>query len=577
MTSLRTNLSALTALTTLKGIAVGLDATSRRVATGQRVATAADSAAYWSIATAVRTDNAALAAVKDTLGLGGAAVGVAANGLDAVLSDLRNLRAKLQTALQPGVDRAKVQTEIAAIQARMRGTAQTSSVSGRNWLSIDSSAGAYRPTERIVSGVSRDASGALQVAAVEIPIAGIALYDAAVQQTAVPATTARVTAGEALGPATDFGAGQSVRLTLSIDGAAGRDLLLDASTLASAVPDLSAVTPGGLVQAIGNLIAADPALAGQVRAGLDGAGRLTFETAAAGAARSLRVDRTSAGGGGSGASLVTSGGFEGGAPGWSLSSTSVAGTPRSGASALSMGAVGFNGSASQTLATVPGQSYTLEYWLQTMSGLPNHFAVIWDGTTIYATDDAAASPYTAHSFTVTASGASTTLTFEGRHDPSYFYVDDVSVTPLAAPGPSLGFGATATASGSDASLTAGRGLLDTADAATGVSVATIDVAGLSGAAGDTSLAALVAQVETVIGRVTEAGAWLGAAATQIDGQRVFLDTLTKANDRTIGILVDADIEEESVRLKALQTQQQLAVQALSIANGSSQTLLALFR
>ena len=44
----------------------------------------------------------------------------------------------------------------------------------------------------------------------------------------------------------------------------------------------------------------------------------------------------------------------------------------------------------------------------------------------------------------------------------------------------------------------------------------------------------------------------------------------KANDRTIGTLVDADIEEESTKLKALQTQQQLAVQALSIANSGSQ-------
>ncbi|MDR4379218.1 flagellin, partial [Bacillus amyloliquefaciens] len=80
-----------------------------------------------------------------------------------------------------------------------------------------------------------------------------------------------------------------------------------------------------------------------------------------------------------------------------------------------------------------------------------------------------------------------------------------------------------------------------------------------------------------IARVTESGVRLGASRTQIEGQRSFLDTLMKANDRTIGILVDADIEEESTRLKALQTQQQLAVQALSIANASSQAVLSLFR
>ena len=57
----------------------------------------------------------------------------------------------------------------------------------------------------------------------------------------------------------------------------------------------------------------------------------------------------------------------------------------------------------------------------------------------------------------------------------------------------------------------------------------------------------------------------------------FVDTLMKANDRAIGTLVDADIEEESTKLKALQTQQQLAVQALSIANSASQNVLSLFR
>ena len=63
----------------------------------------------------------------------------------------------------------------------------------------------------------------------------------------------------------------------------------------------------------------------------------------------------------------------------------------------------------------------------------------------------------------------------------------------------------------------------------------------------------------------------------IDGQKAFVSTLIKANERTISILVDADVEEESTKLKALQTQQQLAVQALSIANSASQNVLLLFR
>ena len=50
-----------------------------------------------------------------------------------------------------------------------------------------------------------------------------------------------------------------------------------------------------------------------------------------------------------------------------------------------------------------------------------------------------------------------------------------------------------------------------------------------------------------------------------------------AIDRGVGQLVDADMNEESTRLQALQVQQQLGIQALRIANSSSQSILSLFR
>ncbi|MGV2347805.1 MAG UNVERIFIED_CONTAM: flagellin, partial [Methylobacterium ajmalii] len=134
MTSLLTNNAAMTALTTLKSINSQLDTTSNRVSTGQRVSAASDNAAYWSIATSVRTDNASLSAVKDSLGLGSSSVDTAYNGLNSIITDLQNIRGKLQSALTPGVDRAKVQTEISAIQSKMKATADSSNASGQNWL-----------------------------------------------------------------------------------------------------------------------------------------------------------------------------------------------------------------------------------------------------------------------------------------------------------------------------------------------------------------------------------------------------------------------------------------------------------
>lgn len=49
------------------------------------------------------------------------------------------------------------------------------------------------------------------------------------------------------------------------------------------------------------------------------------------------------------------------------------------------------------------------------------------------------------------------------------------------------------------------------------------------------------------------------------------------NEKSVGILVDADMEEESTKLKALQVQQQLGIQSLTIANQSTQQILSLFR
>ncbi|MCT8267828.1 flagellin [Afifella sp. JA880] len=84
-------------------------------------------------------------------------------------------------------------------------------------------------------------------------------------------------------------------------------------------------------------------------------------------------------------------------------------------------------------------------------------------------------------------------------------------------------------------------------------------------------------VDEALGQVTSAASSLGTVQTRIDMQTEFVKTLMSTIDTGVGALVDADMEEESTKLKALQTQQQLAVQSLSIANSSSQNILSLFR
>lgn len=85
------------------------------------------------------------------------------------------------------------------------------------------------------------------------------------------------------------------------------------------------------------------------------------------------------------------------------------------------------------------------------------------------------------------------------------------------------------------------------------------------------------QVEASIANVNSALGDLGAQARQIDAHSTFVAKLTDVLESGLGNLVDADMAREGARLQALQVQQQLGVQALSIANSSPQVILSLFR
>ena len=70
---------------------------------------------------------------------------------------------------------------------------------------------------------------------------------------------------------------------------------------------------------------------------------------------------------------------------------------------------------------------------------------------------------------------------------------------------------------------------------------------------------------------------IGAQAKQIEAHNTFVTKLVDTLESGIGNLVDADLAKESARLQALQVQQQLGAQSLSIANQAPQIILSLFR
>ncbi|CAN7176948.1 flagellin [Rhizobium leguminosarum] len=157
MTSINTNNAAMAALQTLRGINQGLQETQAHVSSGYRVGKASDNAAYWSIATTMRSDNKALSAVSDALGLGAAKVDTAYSAMDSAIDVVGDIKAKLVAATENGVDKAKVQEEISQLQQQLLSVAQSASFSGENWV-----AGADG-TKNVVSSFVRDGSNAVSV------------------------------------------------------------------------------------------------------------------------------------------------------------------------------------------------------------------------------------------------------------------------------------------------------------------------------------------------------------------------------------------------------------------------------
>lgn len=87
----------------------------------------------------------------------------------------------------------------------------------------------------------------------------------------------------------------------------------------------------------------------------------------------------------------------------------------------------------------------------------------------------------------------------------------------------------------------------------------------------------VGEIELLLDIAIAGSGTLGAASARIKDQADFMGSLADSLKVGIGSLVDADMEEASARLQALQTQQQLGIQALSIANQAPSAILSLFR
>ncbi|MBW8322178.1 MAG: hypothetical protein K0M49_04050 [Arenimonas sp.] len=169
MTSIMTNVSAIAALDTLRSISGQLGTTQSRVSSGYRVDTASDNAAYWSIATTMRSDNKALSAVEDALAMSAAKVDTAYTGMDAAIGVIDEIKAKFVAAREPGVDKSKINAEVEELKDQLISISSSASFNGQNWLYLETAQDDANAIDKeLVGSFVRAADGTVSIETIKL-------------------------------------------------------------------------------------------------------------------------------------------------------------------------------------------------------------------------------------------------------------------------------------------------------------------------------------------------------------------------------------------------------------------------
>lgn len=168
MGSIITNGAAISALQVLRNISGQMGAAQEKVSSGLRVKTAADNAAYWSISTTMRSDNMAMSAVRDALGLSAAVLDTTYAAVETSIDIMAQITAKLVAAQEQGVDKTKINEELDQFKQQLQSTMDSASFNGQNWLSWNS--GEDSRDKQIVSSFMRSSDGNVSLGTISYEI-----------------------------------------------------------------------------------------------------------------------------------------------------------------------------------------------------------------------------------------------------------------------------------------------------------------------------------------------------------------------------------------------------------------------
>ena len=513
--TLLTNNSAMVALETLRGINKALAMVQAEISTGKSVANARDNAAIWAISTVMSTDVDSFKQISDSLNKGSATVGVARSAAESATTLIQEMKELIVSAQDDlnADDRARIQADIDAKRDQIATTVNAAQFNGVNLV---------KGTEDVTFLASLDRQADATVSTSYIIVSRQDLTTSAgVFGTAI---SAGLSAGFVDVDATGTN-------TTTMDAATGKALQFDITAANSASYSL---TVNGTQLSYTTAASGDTAdtirdaLAAQVNAlGIEG----------------LSVDTTVSGE----LTLLNTSSFT------DVSALSTADTPANFVAADNDGDTSPGANTLQTLrqratsielsttaAFSEGQGFRVTLGSDSFEYIAGKGETAQDVARGLATAIGSAS----------IDGVTAQVQFDSTTEAWSLAVDDAAG------------GQTLTVAANDGAGTASGGLfgLDQID----VSTAEDAVAALG-------------NIETLLNNVISAAAAFGSDQARIESQSEFVTQLSDSLRSGIGTLVDADLEAASARLQALQVQQQLGTQALSIANQSPQSLLSLFQ
>ena len=560
MTSILTNSAAMAALQTLRSIDSQLTQTQGHVSLGLRVQAASDNAAYWSISTTMRSDNMALSAVSDALGLGAAKVDVAYAATENIVDILTEFKARLVAASEAGVDRAKIQQELAQLNAQAESTVKSASFSGVNWLGTNATTHLQDISlfsERLVTAFVRGATGDVSVktAAVDLRrssmlnVGGGGILQMDILDFYMPLGHMDFDdfyhEGHQdhlfIGPV-KFDASEAVTFDLIIDESDISPGNTYPITVDKSVIDAALGTTDGVIHSVAQVKLV-------LQEAFNNAGAGPFVTVH-GKWGNPAVNRYGI------ESLETSG-----PPGASVYLDQLNGP--------------FNKLGLNTASSVDHDNMHPNGAMSFIQP----FKLYLDATIEFdiSINNASPTTYTIDRAVVDAARGTSDGLVNSANDLKTI-IDhltagiglDVDIT-----GNQLAFRL-------DQAVYPGYGTKSTP-----FSISTFrpdppftlrfDLAEIDVTSSTFTVDEYLEGVEHMLKEAISSAGTLGALKSRIDIQADFAETLMDSIDKGIGRLVDGDMNEASTRLKALQTQEQLAIQSLQIANGNAETIIQLFR